>query len=210
MGALASAPWRDLGAWLQGAFDTFGYPLTFLGALLENTTLGVMLPGGTVVLLAAAYARLGTLMWPLVVVAGWAGMVSGSSLDYWLGRAGVRPVIDRLPGGGRHQRRLDQAQAFLTKHGAIAILLAHALGHMRGFVALAAGSSRLPYAVYLRYEIPAALAWCLVYTSLGYVMASNLDTVEIIVQRAGLVVIGLFVLAVAGSLVVRRRLWSGV
>src|SRR5581483_12233579 len=98
--------------------------------------------GGRSMLLTTTYARLGTLSWPLVVLAGWAGMVSGSSLDYLLGRKGVRPLLDHLPRRARHQRELDRAHALLTRYGAIAILLAHALGHMRGFVALAAGSSR--------------------------------------------------------------------
>jgi membrane-associated protein len=207
MRVLLSTPWRDVGAWLQNAFDSFGYPLTFLGALLENTTLGVMLPGGTVILLAAAYARLGSLSWPLVVAAGWAGMVTGSSLDYWLGRKGIRPLLSHLPGRQRHARGLDQAHEFLTRYGAIAILLAHSLGHMRGFVALAAGSSRLPYPTYLRYEVPGALAWCLLYTSLGYFMASNLDGLETIIQRAGMAAAGLLVVAVGGMVLIRRRLW---
>jgi membrane protein DedA with SNARE-associated domain len=47
--------------------------------LLENTALlGLVLPGGSLVLLRAVYAQQGAMTRPLVLVLGWLGMVLGT------------------------------------------------------------------------------------------------------------------------------------
>ena len=132
-------------------------------------------------------------------------MVTGSSIDYWIGRRGVRPLVDRLPGRLRAGAHLKQARTFLDRYGAGAILLAHLFGHIRGFIAMAAGSSRFSYRRYLMYEVPAALVWCLLYTSLGYLMASNLDRLQLVLERIGLVGLALLVALVVAVFVFRRR-----
>ena len=82
---------------LRAAYSTWGYPLVLRGALLENTALlGLVLPGGSLVLLGAIYAQRGAMALPLVLVLGWLGMVLGTSLDYALGRWGLHSTL-----GGR-------------------------------------------------------------------------------------------------------------
>lgn len=201
--------WRDIGAWLLAAFDTYGYPLTFAGALLENTTLGLLFPGGTVVLLAAAYTRLGSLLWPLVWMVGWLGMMCGSSIDYWIGRKGLGPFLKRSPYRVSAERHLARARRFLERYGAAAVFLGHIMGHMRGFVALSAGSSHFPYRRYFLLEAPAALLWSLFYSAMGYVLASNVGLAERLIARLGVTVFVVLLLAtVAGLLVTRGSLFD--
>lgn len=196
---------QAVGDALRAAFDTFGYPLTFFGALLENTVfLGLILPGGSMVLASAAYARLGDLQWPAVLLLGWTGMVLGNCIDYWLGRKALRPLLDRF--GRRRQfiRSHVRARRFLARHGIWAIAAGHFLGHVRSFIAIAAGSSRFPFPRYLVLEVPAALAWNLLYCSLGYLLAARLDVVRTVFERIGLFgAIGIG-LAVVALLAVRR------
>src|SRR5947209_19790568 len=88
----------------RAAYSTWGYPLVLLGALLENTALlGLILPGGSLVLLGAVYAQQGVLALPLVLVLGWLGMVLGTSLDYAFGRWALRATF----GQTRLMARLD-------------------------------------------------------------------------------------------------------
>src|SRR5579884_2329966 len=81
---------------LRHAYATWGYPIVFFGALLENTVLlGLVLPGGTLVLLGAIYAQQGDMMLPFVLLLGWLGMAAGTSIDYVLGRWGVWSLLHR-------------------------------------------------------------------------------------------------------------------
>ena len=125
---------------LRAAYSTWGYPLVLLGALLENTALlGLVLPGGSLVLLGAIYAQRGAMALPLVLVLGWLGMVLGTSLDYALGRWGLHSTLGRTHLMARLEPKLDAARRFLARHGAWALVLDHFIGHVRSLVAIPAG-----------------------------------------------------------------------
>ena len=64
--------------WLGSLYNQYGYLIVFLGALGENTAfLGLILPGGTLALLGAFYARAGTLNIGWVIFFAWIGTVLG-------------------------------------------------------------------------------------------------------------------------------------
>src|ERR671930_433697 len=96
---------------LRAAYDTWGYPLVLLGALLENTALLGL------VLLGAVYAQQGVLAWPLVLVLGWLGMVLGTSLDYAFGRWALRATLGQTRLMARLEPKLGEAERFLERHG---------------------------------------------------------------------------------------------
>jgi membrane protein DedA with SNARE-associated domain len=192
---------------LRAAYDTWGYPIVLIGALLENTALlGLVLPGGSLVLLGAVYAQQGVLALPLVLALGWLGMVLGTSLDYAFGRWALRSTLGQTRLMVRLEPKLVQAERFLERHGTWAFLLAHFIGHVRSFVAITAGTSRLPYRRFLVYEGMAALAWNLVWVIAGYVVGENLGFLQRLTGGAGVTVA---LLAAAGyvgyRLVARSR-----
>jgi len=192
---------------LRAAYSTWGYPLVLLGALLENTALlGLVLPGGSLVLLGAIYAQRGAMALPLVLVLGWLGMVLGTSLDYALGRWGLHSTLGRTHLMARLEPKLAAAQRFLARHGAWALVLAHFIGHVRSFVAITAGASRLPYRRFLLYEGIAALAWNLVWVTAGYLVGEHLDALQRFVGGSGLALVVLVLVAyVVYRLVARVR-----
>ncbi len=73
--------------WLGGLYSQYGYLIVFLGSLGENTAfVGLILPGGTLALLGAFYARAGTLNIGWVIFFAWIGTVLGYHVDYLVGR----------------------------------------------------------------------------------------------------------------------------
>ena len=182
-------------------FARHAYLLAFLGALVENTVLlGFLLPGGMVVAFAGGGARAaGFSLLELVALAmlAAAGMTGGAVLDYYLGLGGA----DRLL---RHRRtgrlgraladQLDHAAPLLRHHGWWMMLVAHAFGHGRSSLAVAAGASRMPLRRFLAIEAPAALLWSALYTGGGYFLASEWGRFELMLRRVGwagaLVIIG--------------------
>src|SRR5947209_16038717 len=76
--------WLDL---LGQFYQHYGYLAVFLGTLGENTALlGFFLPGNSLALLGALYARLGTLQLGWVVFFATLGTVLGYHIDYLFGR----------------------------------------------------------------------------------------------------------------------------
>jgi membrane-associated protein len=179
-------------AWLTRLiflFSRYAYSLGFFGALVENTVLlGFLLPGGTVVALAGAGARTAGLSLPLLILFGAAGMTGGAIIDYFLGRAGiVRLLRHRWTGkwGRQLEGQLDQAAPLLNRHGWWMMLIAHAFGHGRSSLAVAAGASGLPLHRLIAIELPAALLWSAFYTGGGYFLADRWHVIEVAFRRAG-------------------------
>ena len=212
VGAGVAAAVTPATGWLPRALVFFGrhaYLMAFLGALIENTILlGFLLPGGAVVALAAAGARAGGLSLPVVIVLASAGMTAGATLDYLIGRSGVARLLAH-PRAGRVGRflsaRLDQAAPLLKRHGWWVLLIAHAFGHGRSSMAVAAGATGLPLRRFLAMEAPAALVWGTVFGAGGYALGGEWQMLELALRRAGWAGATLLILGGLVWLVVSRR-----
>jgi membrane protein DedA with SNARE-associated domain len=196
-------PHININEWIEllGKFyDQYGYLVVFLGAMSENTfLLGLLLPGGTLALLGAFYARTGTLNLGWVIFFAWIGTVLGYHIDYLIGRFVLERVITRLSTSrfGRRFRlagRLRLARALLSKYGGRAIFISHLIGHIRSFVALSAGATRMKYRRFLIFELLAALIWNIGYSLLGYFIGAEREQLQLLIERSGWVVFGVLVL----------------
>ncbi|HEV2126960.1 MAG TPA: DedA family protein, partial [Chloroflexota bacterium] len=189
-------------------FSRHAILLAFLGAMVENTILlGFLLPGGAMVALAAAGAREANLPLPLIVFFAGVGMTVGATVDYLLGQAGIdRLLHHRWTGrwGKRASQELQQATPLLSKHGWWVMLIAHAFGHGRSALAVAAGASRFGLRRFLAIEFPAALLWSAIYAGGGYLLAHQWHAFEVVIRRAGWVGASVLVLSVVAFLIWRR------
>jgi membrane protein DedA with SNARE-associated domain len=187
---------------LGDLYDQYGYLIVFLGALGENTALvGLALPGGTLALLGAFYARQGTLNLAWVIFFAWMGTVLGYHADYLLGRFALGKVMlrwgdSRLGKRMRLAGRLRLGRRLLAKYGGRAILLSHIVGHIRSFVALSAGATRMSYRRFLSFELVAALLWNTAFCLLGYLAGAEYDRILPIIERAGWIIAGVVILAI--------------
>lgn len=201
---MPTIPIREWIELLGTFYDQYGYLVVFLGTLGENTALlGLILPGNSLALLGAFYAREGTLNLGGVIFFAWLGTVLGYHADYLLGRFVLTHAMTRWSRSRLGQRlrlagRIRLARKMLMKHGGKAIVLSHTIGHMRSFVALTAGITRMNYLQFLLFEAFAALLWNTAYSLLGYLIAIEIDRLQIIIERSGWVILTLLVLLFIG------------
>jgi membrane protein DedA with SNARE-associated domain len=197
--------------WLGSLYDQYGYLIVFLGALGENTAfVGLILPGGTLALLGAFYARAGTLNIAWVIFFAWIGTVLGYHVDYLIGRFLLGKYAPAWSASrmGRRIRlagRLRLGQRMLRKYGGRTIFISHAIGHIRSFVALSAGMTHMRYRRFLGFELIAALFWTGGYCLLGYFLGAEFEMLRGVIERWGLVLVGALVLGYIGWRLVRRR-----
>ena len=208
-------PTFSLNEWIRllGEFyNHYGYLTVFLGTLGENTALlGLLLPGNSLALLGAVYARLGTLHLGWVILFATLGTILGYHVDYLLGRfvlARFSTVwsISRLGRRIRLAGRLRLARRLITKHGGKAILISHLIGHLRSFVALSAGMTKMKYRRFLGYELVAAALWNTAFCLLGYLLAAEVDRLQMLIERAGWVLLGVLVLLFLAWRFFRQRI----
>jgi undecaprenyl-diphosphatase len=71
----------------------YGYLIVFFGVMLES--MGVPIPGETILLAAGVLVQRGSLDPGDAVAFGVLGAVAGDQLGYWIGRRGGRPFVLR-------------------------------------------------------------------------------------------------------------------
>jgi membrane protein DedA with SNARE-associated domain len=202
----------ELIARLGSLYDQYGYLIVFLGTLGENTALvGLILPGNTLALLGAFYARAGTLNIGWVIFAAWLGTVLGYHVDYLIGRfllGRYAPAwsASRLGRRFRLAARLRLGQRMLRKYGGRTIFISHVIGHLRSFVALSAGMTRMRYRRFLGYELIAALFWTGGYCLLGYLLGAQFQALQGMIEQWGLLLIPALVALYLGWLIARGKL----
>jgi membrane protein DedA with SNARE-associated domain len=191
--------------WLESLLGAYGY--VGVGLIVALESMGLPLPGETVLLAAAAYAGAGG---PLhiagVIGSASIGAIVGDTAGYWLGRIAGPPLIERY---GRYiwlsRRRVDRARAFFERHGAKTVFLGRFVAFLRMFAAPLAGAGKMPYGRFLVYNVLGGVCWAVIMGSLGYTLGRNLPLLERSVRWLGLGGAGVLILVVAAMLYLRRH-----
>ncbi len=190
--------------WLGSLLSQYGYPIVFLGVLLENA--GVPVPGETILLAAGFLAHRGLFSLPWVIGLAVVAAILGDNAGYWIGRRGGRPLAERYgPLVGLTPTRLVALDAFFARHGARTVFFARFVTGVRVFAALFAGISRLPWRWFLVYNAAGALAWATAVGLAGDLFGQSWDLLHRWLGRAGLFAVGV-VIAVA-LVALGRRYW---
>ena len=193
--------------WLGSLLSQYGYPIVFLGVLLENA--GVPVPGETILLAAGFLAHQGLFSLPWVIGLAVVAAILGDNVGYWIGRIGGRPLAERYGSlVGLTRTRLITLDAFFARHGAKTVFFARFITGVRVFAALFAGISRLPWRWFLLYNAAGALTWASAVGLAGALFGQSWDLLHRWIGRAGLFAVGVIV-AVA-LVMVGRRHWSSL
>jgi membrane-associated protein len=138
---------------------------------------GIPLPflPGDVILLAAGYlAAIHSTHLAVFLVAGYSSAVAGALLCYAISRHLGRRVVLRF-GRRLHltPRRLEKAEAWLARRGALAIFVARVLPGTRINASIAAGCLRLPVRTFVAGVLPSTVVWLGGFTLLGYLLGDS-------------------------------------
>jgi len=176
--------------------------VTGLGILIESS--GIPFPGEVLLLAAAAWAAARHHSILLVIMFGFLGSTIGADIGYYLGFKGGRPFVERF--GSVFRIRPDhiaRAELFFARHGDKAVLAARFVLGLRTWGSMLAGMARMPFWRFQVFSALGGLAWAAVIGVAGYLVGSNLDTLEAIIRGVGL--FGAFVVALLAVILVLAR-----
>jgi membrane protein DedA with SNARE-associated domain len=180
-------------------YAAYGYPVLFLGVLLENA--GIPVPGETAVLVAGFLASEpggGHFNLYVVMSITLIAAVIGDNAGYWLGHRFARP---RLQMGKRFllltPKSLQIAEGYFERYGTWTIFFQRFITGIRVIGAVAAGTAGMPWPRFVIANAAGALAWSVTMSLLGYFFGQSLDLIHQWLGRAGLIALGCVVAAVA-------------
>ena len=181
----------------------YGYWAVFFGVMLENA--GVPVPGETILLIAGYFASTGEFNIALVMIIAASGAVVGDNIGFAIGHHYGRGFLLRV---GRFffltPKRLEHMENYFESHGNKTILVARFITGLRVFAALLAGASRkMPWRVFVLYNMAGAILWSVVITTLGYLFGASLPLLVKWVGRSGTIL--LIAAIVIGVIVWRVR-----
>jgi membrane protein DedA with SNARE-associated domain len=188
---------------LPHLLSTYGYGA--VGGLAALESVGVPLPGETILIAAAVIAGTSHALniW-LVVAAAAGGAILGNTIGFWIGREiGYRLVVRY----GRHvwlsERRIKLGQYMFLRYGGEVVFFGHFVGPLRGLAAFLAGTNCMRWLRFLAFNTAGAIVWAALFGLGAYFLGKEVD------RLAEPVGIGLGVAAaiviIASALLVRRH-----
>jgi membrane protein DedA with SNARE-associated domain len=183
--------------------DNYGYWAVF--ALVALESLGVPLPGETIVITASTYAgsthRLNP--WVIFAVAS-AGAIIGDNIGYWIGDKGGYPLLRRYG----HYVRIDEPKLkvgryLFDRHGGKVVFFGRFVSLLRTYAAFLAGTNKMHWRRFLMFNAAGGILWAGIFTFLGYTVGSTIrslsTTLNLVLGAAAVVAI------VMGFLFVRHH-----
>ena len=176
--ALASSPPP-----LPGFLNALSSPLQHFGVwaiglliLLED--FGIPVPGETILIAGAVYAGAGRLNVVLVGVVAFIAAIIGDNIGFAIGHFGGRALALRW---GKYvfltEERLDKAEDFFNRRGAIVITFARFVEGLRQANGIIAGITGMHWLRFLAFNALGAALWVGTWVSLGYLAGSHITTI---------------------------------
>jgi membrane protein DedA with SNARE-associated domain len=182
---------RTYGAWV-------------VGAAIAIESMGVPVPGETILITAAMYAgTTGKLNITAVVLAAIAGAIIGDNLGFWIGRRlGAPWVMRHRSAWPLTPRRVKVGQYLFMRHGGKVVFFGRFVAVLRTLAALLAGVNRMEWRRFLLFNALGAIAWAGGYGVGAYAFGEQLTNT---LDRAGVALaIGAAVVVLAAFLFARR------
>jgi membrane protein DedA with SNARE-associated domain len=151
---------------------TYGYLAVVLGVGLES--MGIPLPGETILVVAAVYAatHAGLNIW-LIVVAASAGAIIGDNLGYWLGARFGYPLLLRFgPQVGLSEGRIKVGQYLFMRHGGKVVFFGRFVALLRMLAAFLAGVNRMEWPKFLLANALGGVTWAAMFAFGGYMLGT--------------------------------------
>ena len=169
---------RELEPWLHH----YGPAAIFL--ILTFESLGVPLPGESLLIVAAILAGRGEISFSGLFFAAWAGAVIGDNIGYLIGRMLGRKLLRRYGGKiGLTAERLLKVEVVFARYGPLTVGFARFLNVLRQLNGVVAGSLEMDWRRFLVFNALGGALWVLVWTIFGFYLGEHGADIEVVVRR---------------------------
>lgn len=175
------------------SYGTLTYGLLFLIVFCETgLVVTPFLPGDSLLFAAGAIATRGNLNVHLIVVLLFIAAVIGDAVNYYIGSKIGDKAFANPNSRVFKKEYLDKTHAFYEKYGAKTIVIARFVPIVRTFAPFLAGTGKMSYSQFAKYNVFGAALWVVSLTYLGYLFGE----IPIVKNNFTAVVMGIIVLSI--------------
>ena len=160
-----------------GIISTLGYPGVLL--LMALQTMAIPIPSEVILPFAGYLAFTGRFNIFLIALFGAIGSCIGSSVAYYLGYKGGRPLVEKY---GKYvlisRNDLDLSERFFLKNQAWAVFLGQHVPVVRSFLGLVGGMAKAPYKKFAAYVFTGSFIWSYILAYAGMKLGANWNSLH--------------------------------
>jgi membrane protein DedA with SNARE-associated domain len=184
------------------------YGVTAVMIILMLESIGLPLPGESVLILGSVLAARGDLSFPFLLVFAWAGAVLGDNIGYVIGRTFGRVVLLRVGGRiGLKADRVRKVEAVFARYGPVTVGFARFFPILRQLNGVVAGTLGMEWPRFLLFNALGGALWVLVWSLLGFYLGAHVGDIAELAHDFGMVgaAVAAAVVAAVAWLKWRRR-----
>jgi membrane protein DedA with SNARE-associated domain len=173
--------------------------------ILTFESLGLPLPGESILIFASVLAGRGELSLLPLMLGAWAGAVLGDNTGYLIGRRLGRAIVLRYGAKiGINADRLNRVEAFFKRYGPATVAFARFVNVLRQLNGVVAGMLKMEWKRFLVFNALGGALWVSVWTLAGYYLGEHVSDIKVIahdLEHAGAIVgIGVLIAALVFGL----------
>lgn len=149
------------------------------------------LPGDSLLFAVGTLAAINSLNIKLVYFLLLSAAIIGDTVNYHIGKYIGPKVFNKENSFFFHKEHLTRSQLFYEKHGKKAIILARFIPVIRTFAPFVAGIGKMPYTIFLFYNIIGAFFWCTLFIFTGYFFGN----IPIVQENFNIIIISIIVIS---------------
>lgn len=146
--------------------------------VLTLESLGMPLPGETLLIFASALAAHGDISFPSLLVLAWTGAVLGDNIGYTIGKVFGRHLVLRYGGIiGLNAKRMSTVEALFARYGAVTVCFARFFSILRQLNGIVAGTLGMDWRKFLAFNALGGALWVLAWSLAGFYLGENLTNI---------------------------------
>jgi membrane protein DedA with SNARE-associated domain len=162
------------------------YGVAAVGVILTLESLGIPLPGESLLIVAAVLAGRGDISFPGLLVSAWAGAVIGDNIGYLIGRMLGHRVIWRYGGKiGLTAERLRKVEAAFAHYGPVTVAFARFFNVLRQLNGVVAGTVQMDWRRFLAFNALGGALWVLAWSMAGFYLGRHGAHIAEVVHKLG-------------------------
>jgi membrane protein DedA with SNARE-associated domain len=162
------------------------YGVAAVGVILVFESLGLPLPGESLLVIAAILAGRGDISFPGLLVSAWAGSVMGDNIGYLIGRIlGYRLVYRYGTKIGLTAERLRRVEAVFARYGPVTVAFARFFAVLRQLNGVVAGTVHMDWRRFMAFNALGGALWVLAWTMAGFYLSRHGERIDLLLHKLG-------------------------
>lgn len=187
-------------------FGVFVYIFIFIVAFFESFIFtGLILPGTLMLVAMGFIASQSPVNFTLLFAATSVAAILGDIANFYLGKTQGAGLIIAL--SGRFKLKTDYlkiGEDFFKAHGNKSVFIGRFIALIRPFIPFVAGIFKMPWGIFLFWNVLSGLIWAGLYLTLGYFFGTALQSIVEWSGRAGALLLIIAIFAVSTQLIKKK------